>query len=87
MMHRDVLSSQEAILQLLLALLSLTTVFGMGTGVTSVPSSRHDNVSMSLTKNNIILKPQICQHFHTNMTNKEFSIYLTYKKRLKSKEL
>ncbi|GAK31303.1 hypothetical protein WOSG25_081370, partial [Weissella oryzae SG25] len=32
-LHRDVLSSQEAILQLLLALLSLTSVFGMGTGV------------------------------------------------------
>ena len=40
--HRDVLSSQEAILQLLSALLSLTSVFGMGTGVSSVPSSRHD---------------------------------------------
>ena len=87
MMHRDVLSSQEAILQLLLALLSLTTVFGMETGVTSVPSSRYDNVSMSLTKNNISLKSQICQHFHTNMINKEFSICLTHKKRLKSKKL
>ncbi|KXU01666.1 hypothetical protein WEIDD23_02117 [Weissella sp. DD23] len=40
-MHRDVLSSQEAILQLLSALLSLTSVFGMGTGVASMPSSRH----------------------------------------------
>ena len=39
--HRDVLSSQEAILQLLSALLSLTSVFGMGTGVASMPSSRH----------------------------------------------
>ena len=40
-LHRDVLSSQEAILQLLSALLSLTSVFGMGTGVASMPSSRH----------------------------------------------
>ncbi len=40
-MHSDVLSSQEAILQLLSALLSLTSVFGMGTGVASVPSSLH----------------------------------------------
>ena len=40
-LHRGVLSSQEAILQLLSALLSLTSVFGMGTGVASMPSSRH----------------------------------------------
>ena len=48
-MHRGVLSSQEAILQLLSALLSLTSVFGMGTGVTSMPSSQHVLFLTSMT--------------------------------------
>ncbi len=40
-MRCDALSSQGAIPQLLSARLSLTSVFGMGTGVTSMPSSQH----------------------------------------------
>ena len=39
--HGDFLPSQEAFLQLLSALRSLTSVFGMGTGVSFVPSSPH----------------------------------------------
>ena len=40
-MHGNVLPSQGAIPQLLSALWSLTSVFGMGTGISSMPSSPH----------------------------------------------
>ena len=39
--HGNVLPSQGAIPQLLSALWSLTSVFGMGTGISSMPSSPH----------------------------------------------
>lgn len=40
-LHGNVLPSQGAIPQLLSALWSLTSVFGMGTGISSMPSSPH----------------------------------------------